>query len=33
MRRVARTFRAPTAAAESAAQHDGWLRAIARVRS
>jgi glycerol kinase len=33
MRRVDRTFGARTAAAESDAQHVGWLRAIARVRS
>jgi glycerol kinase len=33
MRRVDRTFGARTGAAESDAQHVGWLRAIARVRS
>jgi glycerol kinase len=33
MRRVERTFNARAAAAESDAQHVGWLRAIARVRS
>jgi hypothetical protein len=33
MRRVDRTFGARTGAAESDAQHTGWLRAIARVRS
>jgi glycerol kinase len=33
MRRVERTFNARAAAAESDAQHVGWLRAFARVRS